>query len=223
MHARVRNARCIPGRFSYRTRRRRNRFSHANVRSTAQRNRPSPLPCFVLRIASRGKTWRLCKARRMRLPLFQLGDLPRWISRRRSIQNNGYVIRDRERSGAIAAPLKHRPSLRKRQHPNECAPIGERVAFLLRDIFRCDPDLVGPNRHRCRIIPPSSRRAAARGITGEPIVRIAARGRQPDVCRNSATQRDRNVRCAGEVIRMGLAKVTLVCWFGLSLLPDPAR
>jgi hypothetical protein len=33
---------------------------------TTQRNRPSPLPCFVLRIASRGKIWRLRKARRMR-------------------------------------------------------------------------------------------------------------------------------------------------------------
>jgi len=34
-------------------------FNHAKVRSTTQRHRPSPLPCFVLRMANRGKIWRV--------------------------------------------------------------------------------------------------------------------------------------------------------------------
>ena len=50
---------------SYRTRRRRNSFNHAKVRSTTERHRPSPLPCFVLRMANRGKIWRVRQARRM--------------------------------------------------------------------------------------------------------------------------------------------------------------
>ena len=37
-----------------------------------QRDRPSPLPCFVLRIASRGKIWRLGKARRIRSASYAL-------------------------------------------------------------------------------------------------------------------------------------------------------
>jgi hypothetical protein len=50
MHPRVRNAGCISALFSQRTRKRRNWFSQAKVRSTTQRHLPKPLPCSVLRI-----------------------------------------------------------------------------------------------------------------------------------------------------------------------------
>jgi hypothetical protein len=49
----------VSGRFSHRTRRRRNSFSDAKERSSTQRHRTSPPPCFVSRIACRGKIWRL--------------------------------------------------------------------------------------------------------------------------------------------------------------------
>ena len=65
MHPSVRNATCISVRLSYRTRRRRNWFSHAKVRSTTQRHLPNPLPCSLLRIARSGNMWRARKARRM--------------------------------------------------------------------------------------------------------------------------------------------------------------
>ena len=56
---------CISARFSYRRRRRRNWFIHAQVRSMTQRRRPRPLPFFVLRIARRGRMWRSRRARRI--------------------------------------------------------------------------------------------------------------------------------------------------------------
>ena len=34
------------------------------VRSTTHRHRPQPLPCFVLRMASKGKMWRARNPRR---------------------------------------------------------------------------------------------------------------------------------------------------------------
>jgi hypothetical protein len=52
-------------RLSYRTRRRRNWFSQANVRSTTQRHRPKPLPCRVRRTASSGRMWRARSPLRM--------------------------------------------------------------------------------------------------------------------------------------------------------------
>jgi hypothetical protein len=62
-HPSERNASWMSARLSYRTRRRRNWLSQANVRSTTHRHRPRPLPCAVRRMASQST---MCRARRPR-------------------------------------------------------------------------------------------------------------------------------------------------------------
>ncbi len=68
------------------------------------------------------------------------------------------------------------------------------------DVFRCDPDRVGPNGHGCGNITASSRRTAAGGIAGEPSSGLSCPQRKPDVRRSSAAKLDGNVGCTGEVV-----------------------